>query len=760
MKKHTFDNFKDIVSYVNRDVNRDDTKYQSSIDKWFDNTNKVGNKTNIPKRKSIDNKRIDPSEEQLELSNRIENGDNLIVDSVFGSGKTTSILEICRTNQSKRILILTFNAKLKIETKQRCEKLGLKNVEVHSYHALAVKAYHSKGNTDSGIQYIIENNLSIRRIRPPNLIIMDEHQDMTPLYYRLIIKFIKDLSLNNIQFALLGDKYQNIYSYKGSDSRFLTLGDKLFQSDRQWSRKILSHSYRTTDPIRYFINKYLLGNARIASNKKGEPIRYLLTDSFGMTPFDEVKAYLSAGYSVDDIYILAPSLRTQKSPVRILENRLSSEGIPCFVPVSDSDELNNDLISGKIVFSTFHQIKGSERPVVIIFNFDESYFTYYAKNESKYICPNPVYVAISRSLERLTLIHHYENETFGLLNSLNTKRIDIATISNDPNISFIQNKRQYIDRTNKSIGGLKDIDTPITDLLRHLDYNIVEKCLEYLEIQTFQSSGKIIQIPLTIKTNHERHENVSEINGIAIPMLYEILNKKSHCSALNYIITKMDKLPVKHRNKILGIRSQIVTSNNITISDALYIANIYNSLVSGYISKREQITEYDWITKKQVEKTLSRLKRHIKSNAIFEMELTNRQLGRLLIGQIDVIQSNGLSTEIWELKCVKQISQIHILQLAIYGFLYKKNRSLFPKMLLFNCLNDEIVEIIPKKNLDEMVDLIIKERYNSEKYQLSDTEFIRKMLNRSISSVKKNPKSIFKTELDQKSVLLIDSDSD
>ena len=44
---------------------------------------------------------------------------NVIVDSVAGSGKTTSIIYIAKSLKKKRILLLTYNSKLKIETKER-----------------------------------------------------------------------------------------------------------------------------------------------------------------------------------------------------------------------------------------------------------------------------------------------------------------------------------------------------------------------------------------------------------------------------------------------------------------------------------------------------------------------------------------------------------------------------------------------------------------------------------------------------------------
>lgn len=60
-------------------------------------------------------------------------------------------------------------------------------------------------------------------------------------------------------------------------------------------------------------------------------------------------------------------------------------------------------IIGKISVMTFHRSKGIERKVVIVLPFSISYFNYYAKNERRDICNNPMYVAITRSSEILIL---------------------------------------------------------------------------------------------------------------------------------------------------------------------------------------------------------------------------------------------------------------------------------------------------------------------------------------------------------------------
>ena len=58
--------------------------------------------------------------EQLALNN------NVVVDSVAGSGKTTSNLHIASFFSNMNILLLTYNSKLKLETREKVQKLGIK----------------------------------------------------------------------------------------------------------------------------------------------------------------------------------------------------------------------------------------------------------------------------------------------------------------------------------------------------------------------------------------------------------------------------------------------------------------------------------------------------------------------------------------------------------------------------------------------------------------------------------------------------------
>jgi hypothetical protein len=82
------------------------------------------------------------SEEQMEIIKRIQEGCNVIVDSVAGSGKTTTCLHIAKECPFLSILLLTYNKSLKAETRERVKSLGIRNLEVHSYNAMGVKYYN------------------------------------------------------------------------------------------------------------------------------------------------------------------------------------------------------------------------------------------------------------------------------------------------------------------------------------------------------------------------------------------------------------------------------------------------------------------------------------------------------------------------------------------------------------------------------------------------------------------------------------------
>ena len=73
---------------------------------------------------------------------------NIIIDSVAGCGKTTTNMYIGKEFNTSNILLLTYNSKLKLETRIKVQEFCINNIEVHSYHSFCVKNYDNECFTD------------------------------------------------------------------------------------------------------------------------------------------------------------------------------------------------------------------------------------------------------------------------------------------------------------------------------------------------------------------------------------------------------------------------------------------------------------------------------------------------------------------------------------------------------------------------------------------------------------------------------------
>lgn len=615
------------------------------------------------------------SNEQQEVITELENNNNVIVNSVAGSGKTTCNLHIALRFPEKEILLLTYNSKLKLETRNRVKKMGLTNIETHSYHSFCVKYYDNKCFTDGVIKEIVnKKSVSLKSFKY-DLIILDEAQDINPLYYQLICKMYNNNNNNeNVNICVLGDEKQSIFDFNRADERFITFADKIFTlNELPWKKCKLSQSFRITNEMAELLNGCILNEERIFSKKVSNiKPRYIICDTFGDSDdrtFEEVKHYLDLGYQPNDIFILAPSLKSLNSPIRKLENKIKTEleNIPVYVPTGDDTKLDSDILEGKLVFSTFHQVKGLERKVVIVFNFDNSYFEYFKKDANPNLCPNEMYVAATRSLECLSLFHHFTN---GYLPFINRDTIDKYCHFENINLRL------------KGSNSCHSIETSPTDLLKHLTQDVMDDCYNYLDIIPIQDKKDVINIPLKTKQNYgdglQGSESVSEITGVAIPSYYEF-KIKGKMDIFERI--KVVKRPVKSRCLIV-LDEEVVrpdeTISNIdlkllTPEQLLLIANEWNANKSGFLFKIKQITNYDWLSVDNLQRCVDRLdKLNISTNSIFEkryvLEEHKELINRKLTGYIDCVDNERL----FEFKCVQNLEKEHYLQLAIYMYMHKK----------------------------------------------------------------------------------------
>ena len=167
-----------------------------------------------------------------------------------------------------------------------------------------------------------------------------------------------------------------------------------------------------------------------------------------------------------------------------------------------------------------------------------------------------------------------------------------------------------------------------------------------------------------------------------------------------------------------------LSKSGIAPNTLLYIANRWNAFKTGYIFKLNQIGDYNWLSKENLNLSINRLKQQISGEGVYEVKIHVERykelLNRELVGYIDCIDN----TNVWEIKCVKVLRSEHFLQLAIYMYICMKTTSKDFDYLLFNVLTNEIYRIEGSQDsLEKMMEYLIKYKYYNDK-ESTDKEFL------------------------------------
>lgn len=735
-----------------------------------------------------------PSEEQINVV--VNSDNNIIVNSVAGSGKTTTILHLAQTMNTaapyEQILLLTYNKKLKLETRRKIELLGLNNIEAHSYHSCAVKYYDYNCHDDYRMIKVVDE-MEAKNIPAYTRIIIDEAQDMTELYYKFVCVLIRDIVKTFpsilIKFAIIGDRFQSIFNFNGADYRFIQYADVLFgpfSKINYWKECKLSTSYRITNPMANFLNKVILKTDRLIAIKKGPPIDYIICNTFGYYPsqliYDSItqKVYDSVTgskllYKFEDIFILAPSVKSPKSPVRKVANFLSSHKLPVFVPGSDEEPLDEDVLKGKIVFSTLHQVKGLERKCIFLFGFDQSYYNYFAKNASKDICPNTLYVALTRSLEKLYIFHHNQHDYLSFMNT------DILH-----NYVNVQIKDKMKIATSRSINS----NVCVTELTRHISAKVIFDAMEFFSYTDLNTDHSILlDIPTRIdscftsdenkKGDNHLTETVAELNGVALALYFEYETTGS-LEILDELIKNTDVY------KIPGIKFNSINDYTFTMNpeNLLKLANTYCSYRSKYIFKMNQIGKYDWLNENHLNASYQIMKDHISDNCKFEVYVSSKEpiRGKNITGRIDILDLKNKT--IWEIKAITVLKFEHIIQTALYGYLFNdmistpaerikllgSSNEVEFKYKLFNILDGHIIEIkFDPFCLENMLAMLIHAKYfdnrtiEDDKFIIDllavNSEYIKPLREKNRNIHINQPTTALKTIVSASSIQCLESDS-
>lgn len=662
-----------------------------------------------------------PSLEQIKI---IKSKNNSIIDAVAGSGKTTTAILLASENKEKNIFQITYNSMLKIEVREKLNKYKIKNMKIHTYHSIVTNFYDNSSFDDEHLKKIIKNNIPLKnKIEKIDILLIDEVQDMTLDYFKLVNKFIKDTESNPIIY-LFGDEKQCIYQFKNASSQFLTLANKIWNIE--FEKMELTTSYRLTNQISWFINKCMFKNNKIKTIRDGPKIDYYVCNSFtisnkiGLCIRNLIK---NENLKEDDFFVLVPSIKSE-SPYKKLENYLVKFGIKCMTPISDDVKLDDSVIKDKVVFTTFHQSKGRERKVVIIYNFDNTYFSFFGAKMDKTICPNILYVAVSRASYKLIIIQDEKNPPLTFLD------LENKNLKTYVNIIKVNKKKPTI---GKEITENKFIKKSVSELVKFISSSTLDTLISIMKNIFEDITVKLnpVKIVSKIETHNNVFEDISELNGLVIPSIFE--KKGNDISTIEYyVLTNIrDKPEIQRYAGDINIPC-------ITIRDYLKVGNVYNAIQNNLHSKISQIKNYDWLTEEEVNECFKNINIIENKNLLFEYKITNNDeedenffiyehnvYGEIHISaRIDAFDNDN----IYEFKCVNCLNLEHKLQLIIYYWLWHNselnNKYGKKKGILLNIRTGETLRLIENKYIiDQIVDLIIVDKFTN-KNTLNDDEFL------------------------------------
>ena len=706
----------------------------------------------------------EPSDEQLVVIKHLQTQKNVIVDAIAGSGKSTTILSVAKAFVGIQILQMTYNSALRLEIKDTIGSLKIENIEVHTFHSLAKKYYMLSAHTDTAIRYILFNNIKPRISIPTfKMIVLDETQDMSFLYFQFMLKFSKDMG-TPFQLLILGDYKQGLYEFKGADTRFLTLGNQIWNLHpqlihKEFVRCTLKMSYRITRQMANFVNDAMLGETRMFSCKDGEPVYYYRHSSRNAEYFviAQIKKLLETGAKPSDFFVLCASVKGQNSYIRRMENALVEHNIPCHVPMLETENVDEKVIDGKVVFSTFHSVKGRQRRYVFIVGFDNSYY-YKAKTASREICPNTLYVGATRATDCLYVLEKNDFATDRPLEFLKMTHHEMKT---QPYISFKGTPQSvFYKKTpeNEQKQLIPRFNTTPTNLITFIPENVIEEISPLLDRIFIRQTGEPteedeIELPTVFKTRNGFYEDVSDINGIAIPCIYyhHIQKRwKTADSSPNILKTMIENNMSDSKDKehlYLKNIIQHMPETCVRISDFLYASNIYIATQERLYFKLKQIEpdEYTWLTRENVIKCIKRLDTHVLSDCarkipVFEkvlidysMDKEHEDIDAILkpffdketifrfSARLDLVSENT----VWELKCTSKITIDHLLQVVVYAWLWKILVADERRIRILNIKTGELLELCA--SLDELTFIVVallKGKY-CDPIVKTDEEFVR-----------------------------------
>ena len=214
---------------------------------------------------------------QLEII-RDDSSKNIVVSAGPGSGKTRVLVHklasllLLEDVKHEQLLMLTFSRAAAIEFKQRLHELignAAHFVEIKTFHSYCFDLLGKIGNIDdakniveSAVELLHSGDVDLGKITK-NVLVIDEAQDMDCFEYSLVEALME--RNEDMRVIAVGDDDQNIYQFRGSDSKYL----RSLISDYGAKQYSLIDNYRSCKSVVAFANRFV---KEISARMKTEDI--------------------------------------------------------------------------------------------------------------------------------------------------------------------------------------------------------------------------------------------------------------------------------------------------------------------------------------------------------------------------------------------------------------------------------------------------------------------------------------------------------